>query len=243
MIAYDTANNGLPGSLNQLGGTPIHSWAVAVLPNIGEGKRHAALMKEEFPAGVFAPVPALLCPSDNPREERRLNYVVNCGPSGTMPGITGDNAPHFTLFKDRRSDLLAINKKVKIEDIPNGMSNTILLSENVNTNVAGVWYDEDWDFFALLNELPISSSNEDTRSRVAVENLGFVWGRNNNLLPNSSDRIPRPSSKHPAVFVAAFADGTAKVINDDISLEDWLKAVCLDDEKARLPVSQGGLGW
>ena len=250
MIAYSTANNGLPGYLNQLGATPIHSWAVAVMPNIGETKRYEALMRGEQTAQATASLPALICPSDNPRENSRLNYVVNCGPSAGTQNITGEIALYFTLFKDRRSNLITpsniISKKVPIEEIPDGVSNTILLSENVN---AGVWYHEEWNVFALRNQLPVSDnqlpvSYKDTRSLVAVENLGFVWELRSDFLPNSPAVVPRPSSKHPGTVVVAYADGKAEAINDDIAANVWVRLVCPDDAQARLSVvPDEGLGF
>ena len=247
IITYSNANGGLPGYLNQQGDirrVPSHSWAVAIFPNIGENRRYEVLMST--PQGtavdlrVTAPLPALICPSDNPREDARLNYVVNCGPAET-PGINGNNALHFTLFRDRRPDpdeprfLTAVNTRVKIEDIPNGASNTILLSENVN---AGIWHHANWNTFAPRNELPhnftpppqLPPPGRNTRSSVAVENLGFVWARLPAFLPNSSANEPRPSSKHPGTVIVAFADGSARAINDDISIDEWLQIVCPDYE-------------
>jgi hypothetical protein len=174
-----------------------------------------------------------------------------------LPGAAavraGDIAPHFTLFKDRRrtpNDLASINRRVRIEDIPDGTSNTILLSENVD---AGVWY-QNWA--SLPNELPTSSSPPvNTRDSDAVGNLGFVWINRAEYAPNffpptpdtqSPDDLhtwlPRPSSRHPAVVIAAFADGSARSINDNIGLLEWIRLVCPDIEKARTPVDNDGLG-
>jgi len=255
MVAYSTANDGLPGYLNQQGSLPIHSWAVVLFPEIGETKRYEVLMKRDPNANEMrqaaASLPALLCPSDNPKEELRLNYAVNCGPSARIGGITGDNAPHFTLFKDRRSALAAFNKKVPIENIPDGAGNTILLSENVDARIARVWL-ADWGSF-LLDSLESSMLNgQPIRSRVAVENLGFVWTHQNDFLPNAPavgnlsdefvNNIPRPSSRHPGTVVVAYADGKSEAINDDIAVDVWLRLVCPDDAKARLAPTAGGLG-
>lgn len=266
MSAYSNANNGLPGYLNELGTTPVHSWAVAVFPMIGENKRYETLMKwtrgEPFPSEAVASIPALLCPADNPEEKARLNYVVNCGPV-EEGSVNGDNAPDLTLFKDRRAELTSINRKVKIEEIPDGMSNTILLSENLD---AGLWYrhrdlnpvanttDPCWHYWTSSSgkipqippgdcELQQGSGGEYTRDKVSVGYLGFIWSsqRQNKYAPNvftgttpvTHELVPRPSSKHPGAVVAAFADGVAKKINDDISIEEWLNAVCPDDEKRR----------
>jgi len=242
LITYATENNGLPGYLNELGTTPIHSWAVSIFPMIGENKRYEVLMQGQNPSTAFVSLPALLCPSGSPDGQRRLSYVVNCGPAELANGvdrIDGNIAPAFTLFKDRQANWTTINTKVKIEDIPNGASSTILLSENMN---AGVWH-ADWaDVNFAPNDLPTGPSGPYTRSRIAVAYLGFIWGTHRDLAPNSTTAGSRPSSKHPGTVMVAYADGSAKSINDDISTADWLRAVCSDNKKASEPVANGGLG-
>ena len=236
MIGYDKENDGLPGYLNQLGTTPLRSWVVPILPLIGENKRYDFMIAEDTSNVQQAIVPlfSLLCPSDRPEGNARLNYVVNCGPTAPQVSGNGDIAPHFTLFKDRRrapNDLTVINKKVKIDDIPDGTSSTILLTENVN---AGVWHQGD---VIDPNELP-TSAGVYTRDSSAVASLGFIWASNipnqPSYAPNAPNAspIPRPSSRHPGTIIAAFADGSPRVINDNIGMAEWLKAVCPDDEKA-----------
>jgi len=292
MITYSGDNNGLPGYLNKLGDTPVHSWAVAVFPMIGENKRYEFLLNspivckttEEAEARekeeekkvnqAIMPLPALLCPADADKQNVNgcLSYVVNCGPVGPdRPDndnetngnkvINGDNAPVLTLFKDRRSGLTSINTKVPIEEIRDGMSNTILLSENLD---AGFWHKhmdfrEDalvsgennvitkrywygWTDSQIQRELQQQKKgSEYTRDKVSVDDLGFIWSfqKKSRYAPNVftydenpqwHDRVPRPSSKHPGLVVAAYADGTAKKINDDISPDEWLNAVCPDDK-------------
>jgi prepilin-type N-terminal cleavage/methylation domain-containing protein len=248
LIAHDKATNGLPGCLNQLGTTPIHSWAVAIFLLIGENKRYELLMKND-PAQALVPLPALLCPSDNPSEKGRLNYVVNCGPTEDVSSntniINGDIAPAFTLFKDRRASLISVNKKVKIEDIPNGASNTILLSENVDADSWHQPWSSNWNSpTTWVTELPTTMTPPlYTRDQFAVKNLGFVWSQyRQEFAPNSSESVPRPSSKHPATVIVAYADGTAKPMSDDVDMKIYLKAVCVDSEKATLPITEGGLG-
>ena len=239
MITYDKEYNGLPGYLNQLGtapivATPIHSWAVAIFPMIGETKRYEFLMKSSpvsnEVAQAIVPLPALLCPSDKPEGNARLNYVVNCGPEKSVE-ITGDIAPAFTLFKDRRSLLTSvnINKKVKIEDIPDGASHTILSSENVD---ARVWH-ADWTTSPDELEVSPSGSGVFTRDSEVVRSLGFIWGSSNfsNFAPNSPTPGTRPSSKHPGTVNVGYADGSAKPMNDDIGITEYLRAVCPDDPK------------
>ena len=236
MITYAKENNGLPGALNQLGTTPIHSWAVAIFPMIGENKRYEAFMNGGSDAFVW--LSALICPSDRPSGDLRMNYVANCGPWHY------ENAnPAFVLFRDRRSSLVPTNPRVKIEEIPDGASNTILLSENVNIDV--FWH-EDWDGPAYSpNELPVGTSpGVSSRSSAVVRHLGFVWWLNDSTLaPNSTANAPRPSSRHPGAVIAAFADGSARAIDVNIDQREWARLVCPDDKKAGETVANGGLDW
>ena len=251
MVTHDKDSDGLPGYLNQLGTTPLRSWVVSILPMIGENKRYEFMMEDppvpDNVAQAVVPLFSILCPSDSPEENARLNYVVNCGPvAGHFPVSNGgDIAPHFTLFKDRRrsnpNDLTSINKKVKIEDISDGASNTILLTENVD---AGVWH-QGWA--SVLDELPTSALIP-TRDSNAVANLGFVWvpywaapALQAAYTPNFAAKGPRPSSKHPGIVIAAFADGSARAVNDSISQKEWFKFVCPDDIKAEDSFANGGL--
>lgn len=255
MVAYDGENNGLPGYLNQLGETSLRSWVVSILPMIGENKRYEFMMR--FPSVVaevdqaIVPLPAVLCPSDKPSEVARLNYVANCGPVA-WDGVDGSIAPLFTLFKDRRGvldaslpqvALTSINKKVKIDEIPDGTSNTILLTENVDNVVDNVWCVDHLKLAPALffpDELP-TSAGVPTRSKLAVAYVGFLWANDAAYVPNSPTKGPRPSSRHPGTVVAAFADGAARPINDNIDIWDWLRFVCPDDVKARKPIIDGGL--
>jgi prepilin-type N-terminal cleavage/methylation domain-containing protein len=263
MITYSNENNGLPGYLNELGTAPIHSWTVAVFPMIGENKRYEELMKLKNGvsphSNVIASIPALICPADNPEGIGRINYVVNCGPVAEENKIDGDTAPGLTIFKDRRFELASINRKVKIEEIPDGMSNTILLSENLD---ASFWHKHrdltfGWHYWTnnANKEPQIPSADcelqqqdppngEYTRDKKAVSLLGFVWSgqKDNQYAPNytppppgarPSSLGPRPSSKHPGAVVVAYADGKAGKINDDISLDAWLQLVCPDSEKLK----------
>ncbi|MDR3196779.1 MAG: DUF1559 domain-containing protein, partial [Planctomycetaceae bacterium] len=212
LISYANSNNGLPGYLNQLGkysdGTPrILSWVVAIMPEIEENKRYEFLTANDAntttatdPAyinrmkAIESSPPVLICPSAYLQQRSGnpiLSYVVNCGPEASSGGgINGDVAPTFTLFKDRRNYwitsantyLTSINKKVKLDEIVDGASNTVLLSENVQ---AWTWWntsDVSWHTANNCDELPTTGTGTpNTRFKSAVASLGFVWSN----LPHS----------------------------------------------------------
>jgi prepilin-type N-terminal cleavage/methylation domain-containing protein len=283
LINYATNNNGLPGYLNQLGkytdgSSRTFSWVVAILPEIEENKRYELLTADDANTSsntsqaIQSSPPVLICSSAYLQQRSGnpiLSYVVNCGPEansgdGTTP-ITGNVTPTFTLFKDRRNitnattpplHLNSINRKVKLDEIADGTSNTILLSENIQT---WTW----WTSWASVDDLVYTAPTTNTintRNKAAVASLGFVWSNKSssssfyskindgreagqlNSAPANTNQA-RPSSMHPGLVVVLYGDGSAKTMDDDCGFGLYLSAVCPDDTKASKLVSDHGLGY
>ncbi|HBT76162.1 MAG TPA: hypothetical protein DEB39_04380 [Planctomycetaceae bacterium] len=96
------------------------------------------------------PMPIFKCPSAAPAEAK-INHVANCGPmninkgmvqtNGTPAGTYEPAAPGTTLFvnkggANKNTSSFSCTKDIVLAG--NGLSNTILISENYN---AGNWYD------------------------------------------------------------------------------------------------------
>jgi prepilin-type N-terminal cleavage/methylation domain-containing protein len=259
--------------------TPVprtFSWVVAIMPEIEENKRYEFLTADVPVAGniqqaVRTSPPVLICPSAYLQQRSAdgqdpiLSYVVNCGPEATSilpepastdPVQRGDVAPNFTLFKDRRGNLASINKKVKLDEIVDGASNTVLLSENIQ---AWTWYYPVWNDSTdeLLNTVVATN----TRLTTAVASFGFVWSNqpsdhstfhsklNEEYMTGQLDSPPsnlahaRPSSMHPGIVITLYGDGSARSMDDDCGLGLYLSAVSPNDTKASNLVSAGGLGY
>jgi prepilin-type N-terminal cleavage/methylation domain-containing protein len=253
LINYATNNNGLPGYLNQLGkytdGSPrTFSWVVAILPEIEENKRYELLTADDANTpskenvtsqAIQSSPPVLICSSaylQQQTDDPILSYVVNCGQTIGIINENDPDVPTFRLFKDRRSPV----KKVKLDEIVDGGSNTVLLSENIQ---AWTWWEAD--------EL-----HWDTNSKI-IASLGFIWSNQNSSstfyskindakrdnLNGPSISYARPSSNHPGLVVALYGDGSAKTIDDDCGLGPYLSAVCPDDRKAIKEVNDGGINY
>ena len=215
ILAEATSANGvLPGFVSTQLGRDVN-WVVDILPGIDEGVWHKAYLKNESTASTIPFVKTLICPSDFEKRgvSGALSYVVNCGKFKS----DGTGMEHG-LFVDRRAG----SKKVMLDDIKAGASNVILLTENKD---ATFWF----------------------RSTVeqAVEDIGFHWAcgcismKQDGGQPDNGNPIPfwinqggsnpgniyhaRPSSGHPGIVIAAFADGRVDAINDDIDEKTYLK--------------------
>lgn len=212
---YANLNKGLPGHVNALPhltdlATPVNSvylsWVEETLPQLGENKRYEILTLQgrtlsSDASAAMVTLPVVLCPSNNDFQSdfAPLSFVVNCGPTefngkATPERIYGCSASHFTLFKDRRPSA-SNNKRVKLEEIPDGTSNTVLMSENLQ---AGTWALPTW------TTSPASSSWNGadamkttsgatitfTRNNTVISYLGFVWNNVVNIDLVNSPTVP-----------------------------------------------------
>ena len=291
---YEKANNGLPGHLNGVvyfrpsqhnftnsatESTVVRlSWVEEILPQLQENRRYEILTDSARTISstvgeALVQLDMVLCPSNFATDDGpALNFAVNCGPTeenAVGNTIDGDQAPYFSLFRDRR---VPSTKRVKLEDIPDGTSNTILMTENLQ---AWVWAAPPSSFWKSPDAMPTSSSTPvSTRNNAVIGGLGFVWNNVANLrvppnptsteppivkinglrtnpdgvaLGGSNDRnryiFARPSSNHPGVVNMLYADASMKAMNDNVDLPVYLGAVCPDDAKAHTAVVDGGLGW
>ena len=280
MLTHETAEGALPGSLDQLGTykdaakTPrVYSWVVALMPYVEENTRYDILMADT-PDTTKLPqtlerIPVLFCPSAGldsfaAPNDPRLSYVVNCGPEANSGDgsvvITGVVSIPQTIFRDRRALYKANNKKFKLEDIKDGASNTVLIAENIQ---AYTWYATTGWADSDPNDSGSTSELDGTRSPAVTASLGFVWsniagGAFKSKINDGFAETPtlpdinyaRPSSMHPGLVIVAYADGTAKAMNDDVGFGPYLKAVCPNDALAEKPVTApnantpgGGLGF
>lgn len=160
-------------------GTTQLGWAAQVAEHLG--RSDLDLVQPTY-------VEVLVCPSNQgPQDSPRLNYVVNGGQAGI-------DSPADGIFYDHAKPA---GERVYItrDDFRDGLTNTIMLSENLDATR--------WNVTDEVNQCilwPLVSGNEINHGSGA-----------------------RPSSHHPGGFVAAFADGAVKFmteteINDDTNV-------------------------
>jgi len=239
ILAEATSANGtLPGLVSTRAGKEV-SWVVAILPGLQE----EAYFKEYLKSGSLnAPrVKTLVCPSDFEKrgssQPSALSYVANCGEYNL--NATGVTAMSCGPFVDRRPPGA---KKVALDDIKGGASKVILLSESKN---ATNWLVSPAKGTAWASEQlwPVEEVDGDSvkagyfaRPGGAIGDIGFHWGGTwpqiNKSTTSGNFLGAWPTSGHPGIVVAAFADGHVDTINDDIDLGMYLKMcdMCGEDD-------------
>jgi len=160
VLQYEAAKNHLPGYINRFGpydpsrprGTSWNlSWVVVVLPYLGSNdlwpnwreppSRGGASRTYNAKRSQFrVEMDQLRCPSDTIRTGRGvLSYAANCGiPAGTSTklGPTGAPIPESQAHGVFQNRMVRNPVTVQSDRIPDGASNTLLLSEN---NQATQW--------------------------------------------------------------------------------------------------------
>ena len=187
-------------------GTTVIGWAPQVFEYLGKNDQPADPNTATY-------VEILVCPSNQgPKDSPRLNYVVNGGQAGIDSAVDG------IFFDHAKAEKVFITK----DDFGDGLTNTILLAENLD---ATEWNVTDEENQCLL--WPLTAGNE-VNSGIGA----------------------RPSSHHPGGFVAAFADGSVKFmaesdINDDSNIgtaNSYYVSLLTPGGNDSDPVSGGGGG-
>ena len=216
-LAFDGLHGHFPGYLNRVGkdenGQAVDgSWIVAVLPFCEQED-----LAKEWEAGVrTAPrLGWLICPNGkfegSRPEDPVLSYVANCGLPGDQDTAADGIFHNLTLPKPVGVSL----DYVKQHD---GTERTLLLSENLQ---AGFWND------------------------ASEADLGMVWHRKPadcNLINHCRDagfrpqdiQYARPASYHPGGVVAAYCDGQAKFVSEQIDYGIFQHLMTPDSREAGL---------
>ena len=222
-----------------------YSWLVKILPYVEEDilfdeiRRasskfqtpafHPDVAREDGTHLSTIPIPSFVCPYS------RGNYFVDPGNGseyddlaliGAEPAITsymavvGTHASNGEVVENGVlvSGSADVGKGVRISDIADGTSQTILLSET-REPVYAAWFDGQATWVVGLDSTGAGSNRDDgfpgadatvlNRSAYSTFALGDAW----------AGRIARdwgPSSEHDGLVMHAFADGHAQSIDESI---------------------------
>lgn len=260
---YEAAKGYLPGYVNKIGTAKFASsvassnnlsWAVVILEYMGR-----ADLWKEWRTGSGGPPPVVempeyVCPSDTERRGKAgtLSFAANCGISDErttdlpayvgLAGSTTYDQSAWGLFFDHDPTGgttapygLPGSKVVKIgiDEIADGATQTILLSENLD---AGNW-----------NSVRLSTPP--TEPVVDQAKVGIVWWSAESSLPwasvvpgevminSENPSMPpykaRPSSNHPGGVNAVFADGHSQFISDQVDYNVFRDQMISDQAAAR----------
>jgi prepilin-type N-terminal cleavage/methylation domain-containing protein len=195
------------------------SWITQVLPYLEEGRVHKAIDFAKPPTAgknldaATTMLNILHCPSmsGDTQTASRDYKADDAGDKPALSQYAGMGATTLDkLFGAKPDGVLFGGDGIKMTDIKDGVSNTILLAET-RAERYGVWIDgttaalvgtktEDGDTMTTLN----------TGRYVAAANFG-----------GTEDWQHGPSSLHPGITNHAFCDGHVRTISDDIDVDAY----------------------
>ena len=196
IIAHEATKQSLPFLYNNQTG-----WTVAILEQLGEGKLAEAFLT----GGSQTPLATLKCPAGD-ADRTGLSYSVNHG-QGNLGSETEKIASGLLYAYDQDKP----NQKYNLKSIKDGASNTILLMESLKSRgMNKSWWDR-------LNWTAPDGS----------DTVGFTWDKsvNDPLSKDTLDGLRKKGqyfdSQHPNVGIIAFADGSVRPINKQISYNTY----------------------
>ena len=215
------------------------TWMVALLPYIEQ----EALARQWVPCDWYSSsanqnvakirLSAYTCPSDLPTKHDEWygitshNYVANFGNTGyawgqrvdTLNGVTYRGAP-FMMSRSGSGDAPV----TRFDDIQDGLSNTLLLSETVqgqgSKDLRGFtwWGNATW-FHTYLG--PNSSQPDVMEYDRYCESTRRpnppCTGPNSTTMPMTM----AARSRHPGGVLAALCDGSARFVSDNVAIDVW----------------------
>lgn len=282
LLVYDTNQQRFPGywsphpvQAEEAGGSGM-SWVSSILPYFEQQQFYDLAYGPESDASRLTPsaipyIPTLICPSNMPesKEGGPNSYVANCGradvegPRNPAEAIAAAGPPDWAgngLFTLRAPSSLRradprLDQSITSGEIADGVSNTLLISENLH---AGPWW----------TAPPIETPSWNLLSERA---LGFVWYPE--LDPRRADRpaqparainsddrrlvqagwktdrnFARPSSNHSGgCVIAACADRSVRTISENIDYRVYCQLMTSDStrlgEPGGAPGPPAGASW
>ncbi len=245
------------------------TWVAMLLPNLGHNDIWDRLSANDTTVaaklnslrgtdGEYVTIPELLCPSDEPPGAFALSYVANCGIPDSLTtelGIT--DSAKTGVFQDHYTPNVSQRIKVELDRIPDGASNTLMFTENIQAyrwivqgdgstlsaihpelqeqSVGVVWWPTSRNNCWRLinsNSAPIDSGTEPERAADVYE----IYGLNPSADPSVTElekaySWARPASFHPDGVIATFCDGSQRLQSSEIDYETYRRLMAPDDKK------------
>jgi prepilin-type processing-associated H-X9-DG protein len=229
---YESARGAFPPgfvsratAVNGTGLGPGWGWAAHILPYLEESTLNIDLKREitdplydnirVLPLSVFrcptdaAEEPIISVQSASGTELTKVAFANYVGVGGTF---------EVTVFPDTGTGLLFRNRQIRIKEITDGMSHTIMVSERASRQSPQTT----WVGAITDSSVPAKNPAYDAEGPpvLVLTNTGTVAdGR----VPNNTlDHVEDSNSEHPQGVHIMFCDGSVQAINNDIDPTVWV---------------------
>lgn len=233
-------------------------WIPQTFPYMEQNQLYEEVQSRGITNDCIVNIPSFQCPSAGGSQECANSYVGNCGQVDGILGNINFGGKAYSKSTGMLTDgAYAGSAKISVDDVKDGTTNTLLISENLQAG--NIWATQEylvgfcWDMGTLTggttggysfasadgsNIWPNGTGvayTEPMKPNAARDYLEpeAVMGYNlDGSATNNMYAYARMSSSHPGVAVAAMVDGSTRNVNENVEWEVLARAMAPNDKSA-----------
>ncbi|MBR4834179.1 MAG: DUF1559 domain-containing protein [Thermoguttaceae bacterium] len=243
----------------------VLGWAPQIFPYMEQTQVYELVQNEGKRADVT--IPSFQCPSAGSDVENANAFVANCGGADGNPSLDADGNYTLDQFASNRADAMLLDgvaggKSLSVDDVTDGTTNTLLISENLQAG--SIWANREYgvgfcvgfpqqNIFAQYGTVSEDANGNEAIGLVAplqinrarsMKTYADLMNANDNraqqyaVWSNLTEEQTNPwayarmSSNHPGIVVAAMVDGSTRVVSESVDIQTFVRAIAPNDKKS-----------
>lgn len=254
------------GEYNDASGAPfVLGWAPQIFPYMEQTQVYEQVQNNGNRADVT--IPSFQCASAGSSVENGNAYVANCGGADGNPGLDENGNYTLDVYASNRADGMLLDgiaggKSLTMDDVTDGTTNTLLISENLQAG--SIWANREYgvgfcvgfpqqNIFVQYGTVSEDANGGETLGVIAPlqvnrarqmktyadlmnsgDNQAQQYADYNNLTEEGATpwAYARMSSNHPGIVVAAMVDGSTRVVSESVDIQTLVRAMAPNDKKS-----------
>lgn len=227
-------------------------WIPQIFPYMEQTQLYDEVQTYGYTNNCVVNIPSFQCPSAGGDDECANSYVANCGEvDGLLNGINYSGNAFGKSTGVLTDGFFVGASKVSIDDVKDGTTNTLLISENLQAG--NIWATQEylvgfcWDggkykcysyvgsdatdsVFPLPGGTAYAYPMKPNAGRDNVEPSVAMGFNPDNGASEGMYAWARVSSSHPGLVVAAMVDGSVRTVSEQVDYEVLARAMATNDK-------------
>ena len=234
-------------------------WIPQIFPYMEQTQLYDQIQTNGYTDMCAVKIASFQCPTGSSDEVNANSYIGNCGDvDGLLGGLNKSGFAYGKstgILTDGFGGLVR-GSSVSVDDVKDGTTNTILISENLQAGeiwatqeyLVGFCWDGAFRGYAMPTTAappyPVGGATGNTAYNYPMkpnawrDDLDAATAMATNAHNKANDGMyawARVSSSHPGLVVAAMVDGSVRIISDQVNPEVLARAMATNDKAAGFP--------